>query len=111
MLWWLALQLLLAGAGQEVHGESQIAGLSDECYVRSGDVLLGLLFRMTQPDEARPAECAPISRGTYYMQRLEAVMFGIQRVNQDQNLLPNLTLGFVVFDTCGLYRMNLGRAT
>ena len=37
----------------------------------------------------------------YNMQYIEAFLYAIDRVNQDPDVLPNLKLGGVAFDTCG----------
>ena len=35
------------------------------------------------------------------MQLVEAFLFGVDQVNQDSTILPELKLGAVAFDTCG----------
>lgn len=34
------------------------------------------------------------------IQRLEAMLYAIDQINKDENLLPNITLGTVVIDSC-----------
>ena len=34
------------------------------------------------------------------LERLEAMLFAIDRINNDTSLLPNLTIGYDVGDTC-----------
>ena len=41
-----------------------------------------------------------VERGIH---RLEAMIFAVDEINKDANLLPNITLGMVAYDTCGSY--------
>ena len=34
------------------------------------------------------------------IQRLEAMLFAVDRINKDQKLLPNITIGMRILDTC-----------
>ena len=35
-----------------------------------------------------------------YRQRMEAMLYALDEINSDQRILPNLSLGAVVLDTC-----------
>lgn len=71
---------------------------SDESAIIKGDIILGGLFPVHQKGEDG-AECGAINinRG---VQRLEAMLFTVDRINSDANVLPGITLGAEVFDTC-----------
>lgn len=65
---------------------------------RQGDVTLGGLFPIHEYGNARET-CGQISafRG---IQRLEAMLFAIEQINNDRHLLPGIELGALIFDTC-----------
>jgi len=65
---------------------------------RRGDVTLGGLFPVHEYGSPREA-CGVISefRG---IQRLEAMLFAIEQINNDQQLLPGIKLGALILDTC-----------
>ncbi|KAF0036160.1 hypothetical protein F2P81_011472 [Scophthalmus maximus] len=63
-----------------------------------GHLTLGGLF----PVHARGADGAPCGdlKKENGVQRLEAMMYALDQINQDEQLLPNITLGARVLDTC-----------
>ncbi|CAF0930826.1 unnamed protein product [Adineta ricciae] len=65
---------------------------------RAGDVILGGLFPVHEYGNSRET-CGAISefRG---IQRLEAMLFAIEQINNDIHLLPGITLGALILDTC-----------
>jgi len=64
----------------------------------SGDVTLGGLFPVHEYGSPREP-CGAIShfRG---IQRLEAMLFAIDQINNDEQLLPGIKLGALILDTC-----------
>lgn len=62
-----------------------------------GDLMLGGLFPIHEKGEKMPC-----GRKVYYrgLQRLEAMMFAIDKINSDENILPGITLGVNILDTC-----------
>ncbi|CAF1479223.1 unnamed protein product [Adineta steineri] len=65
---------------------------------RPGDVILGGLFPVHEYGSPREP-CGAISefRG---IQRLEAMLFAIEQINNDKHLLPGIKLGALILDTC-----------
>lgn len=63
-----------------------------------GDLVLGGLFPVHEKG-AGMEECGRVNedRG---IQRLEAMLFAIDRINTDNSLLPGVTLGVHILDTC-----------
>uniref|UniRef100_A0A3B4F2Q8 Receptor ligand binding region domain-containing protein n=1 Tax=Pundamilia nyererei TaxID=303518 RepID=A0A3B4F2Q8_9CICH len=63
-----------------------------------GHLTLGGLF----PVHARGIDGAPCGdlKKENGIQRLEAMMYALDQINQDEQLLPNITLGARVLDTC-----------
>lgn len=89
LLRFLAL-LLLRGAVAE--------GPAKKVLTLEGDLVLGGLFPVHQ--KGGPAEeCGPVNehRG---IQRLEAMLFALDRINRDPHLLPGVRLGAHILDSC-----------
>ncbi|XP_037109737.1 metabotropic glutamate receptor 8-like isoform X1 [Syngnathus acus] len=63
-----------------------------------GDIILGGLFPVHARGE-RGQSCGEVKKEKG-IQRLEAMLFAIDLVNKDPELLPNVTLGARVLDTC-----------
>lgn len=67
-----------------------------------GDIIIGALFSIHhQPSAEKVAErkCGEI-REQYGIQRVEAMFHTLDRINSDPNLLPNITLGCEIRDSC-----------
>lgn len=66
----------------------------------AGDIILGGIFPMHEHiSENRDYPCGQIKEEKG-IQRLEAMLFAIDRINNDTQLLKNITLGSVVIDSC-----------
>uniref|UniRef100_A0A3Q2YDU2 Receptor ligand binding region domain-containing protein n=1 Tax=Hippocampus comes TaxID=109280 RepID=A0A3Q2YDU2_HIPCM len=67
-----------------------------------GDVIIGALFSVHhQPSAEKVAErkCGDV-REQYGIQRVEAMFHTLDRINADQQLLPNISLGCEIRDSC-----------
>lgn len=71
-----------------------------------GDVVFGGLFPMHEhlvptPGSGGSAEfpCGAIKEEKG-IQRLEAMLYALDLINEDPNILPNITIGAVILDTC-----------
>ena len=62
-----------------------------------GDLMLGGLFPVHEKGDKTPCSTRIYDRG---LQRLEAMLYAIDLINQDTKILPNLTLGVNILDTC-----------
>jgi len=62
-----------------------------------GDIVLGGLFPVHSKDTASGCGDVQKDRG---IQRLEAMLFAVDRINRDRSLLPGIQLGAHVLDTC-----------
>ncbi|XP_023289799.1 metabotropic glutamate receptor [Orussus abietinus] len=67
-----------------------------EAVVIPGDIVLGGLFPV---HEKGGSTCGPkiYNRG---VQRLEAMLFAVDQINQQREILPGITLGVHILDTC-----------
>ncbi|KAG5269845.1 hypothetical protein AALO_G00206840 [Alosa alosa] len=67
-----------------------------------GDIIIGALFSVHhQPpaDKVHERQCGAV-REQYGIQRVEAMMATLDRINADPHLLPNVTLGCEIRDSC-----------
>nr|XP_029543431.1 metabotropic glutamate receptor 1-like isoform X3 [Oncorhynchus nerka] len=78
------------------------AGLSRLVARMDGDIIIGALFSVHhQPSTEQVAErkCGEV-REQYGIQRVEAMFHTLDRINSNPNLLPNITLGCEIRDSC-----------
>ncbi|KAM4846359.1 metabotropic glutamate receptor 5 [Thomomys bottae] len=67
-----------------------------------GDIIIGALFSVHhQPtvDKVHERKCGAV-REQYGIQRVEAMLHTLERINSDPTLLPNVTLGCEIRDSC-----------
>lgn len=62
-----------------------------------GDVMLGGLFPIHEKGEKTPCGKKVYYRG---LQRLEAMMFAVDKINNDPSILPGIKIGVNILDTC-----------
>ena len=69
-----------------------------ERIIIPGNVTLGALFPVRTLDVH--GRCS-VSNGLRTVQEIEAMLYALDKINADERLLPNITLGVKAFDTCG----------
>ena len=74
--------------------------LSERSYIRQGDINIGGLFPVFAYNPSDQSCYKPDSLRLSDVKRVEAMAYAINTVNNDPNLLPNITLGFEIRDTC-----------
>ncbi|XP_066247281.1 metabotropic glutamate receptor isoform X1 [Euwallacea similis] len=82
-------------AQQEI-AQSQVESFQASSTI-PGDIILGGLFPVHERGEKTPCGHKVYHRG---VQRLEAMLFAIDRINADSSILPNITIGAHIVDTC-----------
>ncbi|XP_017278819.1 metabotropic glutamate receptor 1 isoform X2 [Kryptolebias marmoratus] len=86
-----------------IHERSVVPRAASRSVARmDGDVIIGALFSVHhQPSAEKVAErkCGDV-REQYGIQRVEAMFHTLDRINADPNLLPNISLGCEIRDSC-----------
>lgn len=62
-----------------------------------GDVIFGGMFPMHERGGESPCGTIKEEKG---IQRMEAMLYALGKINEDPKLLPNITLGTLILDTC-----------
>ncbi len=104
----LFVHLLLFCGFSKTSGAIVIPRLNGLCYSRQGDVQIALLQEISASgsDKLCSEELASIWKPQY----VESFKFAIDEVNTNPDILPNITLGFVVADVCNKDLVALSRA-
>lgn len=71
--------------------------LDQQAVTVPGDIILGGLFPVHEKGDRTACGRQIYHRG---VQRLEAMMFAIDRINKNTDILPNISLGVHILDTC-----------
>ncbi|XP_076131032.1 glutamate receptor, metabotropic 5a [Alosa pseudoharengus] len=99
--WIMLVVLMVAGPVDHV----QVSGQATERRVLAylpGDIIIGALFSVHhQPpaDKVHERKCGAV-REQYGIQRVEAMMHTLDRINANPHILPNITLGCEIRDSC-----------
>lgn len=93
--WLRLLWVLLVGFSPASHAQQ---GTQPQSIKIEGDITLGGLFPMHSRGPAG-IPCGEIKREKG-IHRLEAMLYALDQINSDPELLPNITLGARILDTC-----------
>ncbi|XP_053312534.1 metabotropic glutamate receptor 5 isoform X2 [Spea bombifrons] len=104
VLYFVFLFLLLKEDGSGSTGLVASAQTNERRVVSHvpGDIIIGALFSVHhQPtvEKVHERKCGEI-REQYGIQRVEAMLHALDRINADPTLLPNITLGCEIRDSC-----------
>ena len=66
---------------------------------KRGDVMLGGLFSIHQSQGTSEGKCGEITKKE--VTNAQAMIFAIDKINNDSNILPNISLGYDIRDYCG----------
>ncbi|XP_018025344.1 metabotropic glutamate receptor 5-like [Hyalella azteca] len=94
LVWMLVVSSLTLKSSGFVHNKRKTALLP-------GDILIGALVPLHYPpvELVRAQTCGEI-REHYGIQRVEAAFLAVDEINRNPDLLPNITLGLEIRDTC-----------
>ncbi len=77
----------------------QVPGQISECYVRPGDVNIGILSPLRSAGDSNDF-CQEGTFSWIGFQILEAYIYAIDMINYRTDILPNVSLGFAALDDC-----------
>ncbi|KAJ1080433.1 hypothetical protein NDU88_000636 [Pleurodeles waltl] len=87
----------------------EVSGLS-----KDGDILLGGIFPLhddvTFQEPTFTTQPAPLTCQRFQLQNyqsLQAMVFAIEEISRSSDLLPNITLGFRIYDSCRILQRSL----
>ncbi|CAH1798648.1 unnamed protein product [Owenia fusiformis] len=71
-------------------------------YRKDGDITIGAIFpiHLSTPDRQCSDKLLVFGRGAGAIEFVEAMEFVINKINRNDSILPNVTLGLVVLDDC-----------
>ncbi|XP_071947980.1 metabotropic glutamate receptor-like isoform X2 [Antedon mediterranea] len=67
-------------------------------YYKPGDFILGGLFSFYREVNGT---CSALNTLRHTFGRIEAMIYAIEKINNDSNILQNVTLGYSIYDDCG----------
>ncbi|XP_069072180.1 extracellular calcium-sensing receptor-like [Pleurodeles waltl] len=106
--------LLPTSFNQQPASGCQLKRANASGFTSAGNILIGGIFPVHDdqiyPDTSfteQPVQkvCQLFSLQTY--QRLQAMVFAIEEINKNLNILPNVTLGFRLYDSCAVMQKAL----
>ncbi|XP_075128881.1 LOW QUALITY PROTEIN: extracellular calcium-sensing receptor-like [Leptodactylus fuscus] len=111
---WSLIQYYLATASHP-NGHGCILDASDEMgIVWSGDIMVGAVLslhvnkvndKITYKEKPGPVICKRYQLDKYL--QLQTIRYAMKEINNNPNLLPNITLGFQIYDSCRVLQKEL----
>ena len=95
---------------RETLGVVRIPGLPTGCryyYAREGDINLGQVTDAHKTDDNGGCSDVVSEGGILFG---ETMVFAIDQINKNDSILPNITLGFAIMDTCSSTMNAMGRS-
>ncbi|CAL1531108.1 unnamed protein product, partial [Lymnaea stagnalis] len=78
-----------------------IPGLNHTAYVKHGDINIGTFLGVYTSSAGTGFKCDNFAVTEFNLQKMEAFSYAVERINNDSDLLTNVSMGFVVLDECG----------
>lgn len=85
-----------------------IPGMTSVNFSRHGDLNLGVLLSLHRYD--KDALCGKTLKGITTFAHTEAIAFAVEEINNRSDILPNVSLGFIILDCCSNELAALARA-
>ena len=104
----LSVSLALLMACDVILGFPDVVYKSDYQWVSPGDINLGAILSIHSPDSL--FSCKDYIQDVRNIQTVEALNFAVKEINNRNDLLQNLTLGFYILDDCLSTQLALARA-
>ncbi|XP_017785963.1 PREDICTED: metabotropic glutamate receptor 8-like isoform X2 [Nicrophorus vespilloides] len=93
--------MLLLAASVLSQPDKDLETLPERKLLRiNGDIILGGIFPMHEQVSGKPHSPCGAVKEEKGVQRLEAMLYAIDEINKSPDLLPNITLGALIIDSC-----------
>ncbi|XP_078524801.1 extracellular calcium-sensing receptor-like [Lissotriton helveticus] len=111
---WLFCSLIVVSVARSTISRCQHLPLQASGISRGGDIMIGGIFpahivamqgEITFQEEPLTATCQTFAVQNY--QWIQAMVFAIEEINNCSTILPNITLGFQIYDTCTMIQWSL----
>ncbi len=77
------------------------------CFIQPGDMYIGFLVSIHAKGKGQ--FCSEDLSEIYMPQKIESFVYAIDEINSRNDILPNITLGYVILDTCNRDLSALGQ--
>ncbi|KAM4038598.1 extracellular calcium-sensing receptor-like [Anomaloglossus baeobatrachus] len=111
---WIFILTSLIPTSYNEDNRCTLESISLEGIHHPGDIIIGAMLPVRVADNFKDISfteppprttCTTIHFG--YFQQLQALLFAIEEINRNDYILPNITLGFHWYDTCGVIPLNI----
>ncbi len=105
----VCLFLTFAFVAKKLNGAIDVPHYNGKCYIRPADINIGMLRDMHASDPKLGCDLTVDDVLKYSLQYVEAFKFTIDEINKNETILPNITLGYYIVDTCNNDLMIIAR--
>ncbi|XP_077118684.1 extracellular calcium-sensing receptor-like [Ranitomeya variabilis] len=111
---WIFILTSLVPTSYNDDNQCKLASISLEGIQHPGDIIIGAVLPVRVVDNFKEISfteppprttCTTLHFG--YFQQLQALLFAVEEINRNENFLPNITLGFHWYDSCGIISLNI----
>ncbi|CAJ0959925.1 unnamed protein product [Ranitomeya imitator] len=111
---WIFILTSLVPTSYNEDNQCKLASISLEGIQHPGDIIIGAVLPVRVVDNFKELSfteppprttCTTLHFG--YFQQLQALLFAVEEINRNENILPNITLGFHWYDSCGVISLNI----
>ena len=88
--------------------EIKIPNLNGPCYVKPGDINLGVIISYSE--RGSESYCSSNLRSKWGTQYAEVLKYAIETINTRQDILPNISIGYIMMDACDRDLVALARS-
>ncbi|XP_069816666.1 extracellular calcium-sensing receptor-like [Dendropsophus ebraccatus] len=113
LVWiFILISLIPMSCNEDTQCRLEVMGLDG--IRQPGDIIIGAVLPVRVASTFQqisftksPARTTCTSFHFGYFQQFQALLFAIEEINRNDDILPNLTLGFHWYDSCGVMPMNI----
>ncbi|XP_059177454.1 metabotropic glutamate receptor 5-like [Physella acuta] len=84
-------------------------GIDTRIYAKPGDINIGAIMQLTHPLDGFTCS-EQVLTGSTAIEYTESIAFVVEQINNRNDLLPNVTLGFAILNDCALPSISLAQS-